>query len=68
MPVSAEAGKRDPERGVDLARQDAGGECAGGDQAGVAERDLPGIAGEQHQRQCADRGEKNLAGEVEQER
>ncbi len=32
---------------------------------GMAERDLPGIAGEQHQRQRADRGEEYLAGEIE---
>ena len=57
----------DPERRIDLARQDAGGEGAGGDQAGVTERDLPGIAGEQHQRERADRGEKYLAGEIERE-
>ena len=60
--------QRDPERRVNFAREDAGGEGAGGDQAGMAERDLSGIAGEQHQRQRADRGEKNLAGEIERER
>ena len=33
---------------------------------GMAERDLSGIAGQQHQRQRADRGEEHLAGEIEQ--
>ena len=41
-------GQGDPEWRRDLARQDAGGEGAGGDQAGVTKRNLPGIAGEQH--------------------
>src|SRR5690242_16140258 len=31
----------------------------------MTERDLPGIAGEQHQRERTDRGEKDLAGEIE---
>ena len=57
--------QRDPERRVDLADQDADGEGAGRQQPGMAERDLAAIASQQHQRQRADRGEKDLAGEVE---
>ena len=60
--------QRDPERRVDLPEQDADRERAGRQQAGVAERDLAGIAGQQHQRERADAGEKHLAGEIELER
>jgi hypothetical protein len=48
--------QRQPERCVQLARKNAGGEGASRNQPRMAERDLPGIAGEQHQRQSADRG------------
>ena len=48
-------GQRDPARRAELLEQDAGGEGAGGEQPGVAERDLTRIAGEQHQRHRADR-------------
>ena len=61
-------GERDPERGADLAEQDADRERARRQKAGVTERDLAGIAGEQHQRERADRGQEHLAGEVEIER
>src|SRR5262249_59709607 len=44
------------------------GEGAGRNQAGMTERNLAGVAGEQHQRKRADRGEKNLAGKIERER
>ena len=64
-PGHGRRGQRDPERRVNFAREDSGGEGASGDQSGMAERDLPGIAGEQHQRQRADRGEEHLAGEIE---
>ena len=57
--------QRDPERRVEFAEEYPGGEGAGREQAGMAERDLARIAGEQHQRQRADRGEEHLAGEIE---
>ena len=53
---------------MDLAGQNSGGESACRDQASMAERDLTRIAGEQHQRQRSDRGEKYLTGEIKQER
>ena len=66
-PVSADAGSV-IQNGACISRdEDADREGAGGDQAGMAERDLPGIAGQQHQRERADRGEKDLAGEIERE-
>ena len=57
-PISAPTApsrQRHPERRAELLEQDAGGEGAGGEQPGVAERDLAGVAGEQHQRHRADR-------------
>ena len=54
--------QRDPDRRAELLEQDAGGERAGGEQPGVTERDLAGVAGEQHQRHRADRAEQHLVG------
>jgi hypothetical protein len=65
-----ERGRRqgDPERRVRFPEQDPDRERAGRHQAGVPERDQAGVAGEQHQGQRTDAGEKNLAGEVELKR
>ena len=52
---------------IELLEQDADGEGAGRQQAGVAKRDLARIPGQQHQGQRADHGEKNLGCEIEQE-
>ena len=60
--------ERHPERRVELTKQDARRERAGRNQSGVAERNLTGIAGEQHQGERADAGEKYLTGEIELER
>ena len=57
--------QREPERRPHFANQNADGERAGGEETGVAERNLPGIAGQQHQRQRADGGEERLTGEIE---
>src|SRR5205823_4342086 len=43
-------------------------ERARGDEAGMAERDLPGAAREQHERDGADRAEENLVADLEPER
>ncbi len=59
--------ERDPERRSNFAREDSGGECTGGNESCMTERDLSGITGQKHQRKCADRSEENLAGEVERE-
>ena len=60
--------QRDPERRLGLLEQDADRESAGRHQPGMSERDLSGIAGEQHQRQRADRGKEDLRREIELER
>ena len=66
IPVTRGRGQRDPERRAEFrVHRIPRRECAGGEQSRMAERDLPGVAGEQHQRQGADRGEENLAGEIE---
>ena len=57
--------ERHPERRVELTKQDARRERAGRNQSGVAERNLTGMAGEQHQGERADAGEKYLTGEIE---
>ena len=60
--------QRDPERRIGFPEQNPDRERARRHEAGVPERNLPGIAGEQHQRERTDAGEKDLAGEVELER
>ena len=60
--------QRDPERGMQLLEEDADGEGSGGQQAGVAERHLPGVARQQHEGERADHGEECLRGEIDQER
>ena len=60
--------QRHPEWRMDFTRQNSGCEGAGSEQARVTERDLPGIAGQQHQRQGTDRREKHLARQIEIER
>ena len=47
--------QRDPERRLHLLEQDADREGAGRQQPGMTERDLAGVAGQQHQRERADR-------------
>ena len=66
-PTSAAAGSVTQNGAFSLTKQNADRERACRDQSGVSERDLAGIAREQHQRERADAGEKNLAGEVELE-
>ncbi|MCZ7566395.1 MAG: hypothetical protein M5U08_23475 [Burkholderiales bacterium] len=61
-------GQRDPERRAELLEQDPGRERTRREEARVAERDLPGVAGQQHQRHRADGGEQHLVREVERER
>src|SRR5262249_29220525 len=61
-------GERHPELRSDLLEENPGRESARREQPRVAERDLSCVAGEQHQRHCAHRGEQDLVGELEPER
>ena len=67
-PTAADAGSVTQNGAPNSLNRMPGGEGARGEQAGVPERDLAGVAGEQHQRHCADRRQQHLVGEVERER
>src|SRR5205085_1472523 len=62
------ARQRDPPGGAEFLEQDARRIGAGREEPGMAERDLAGVAGEEHQRDSADRGEQDLVREVERKR
>lgn len=59
-PDQAGAGKPQGQREVPAAAEPGGGVGAGADEERVAERDLPGVAGQEVQAECADRGDTGV--------